>query len=772
VRPPRPPRPTRINYLARAYAALQEKIRCKWRMGERNGGGKMPLKRKVSKPRIKTLIAYDLETTRIAEGTPRPLYITWHGADCQGSLPVRDLAQLCEIVTTRLLIPEFAGARFAAWNGNNFDVYLIAAALLQSHDYTLRPYLTRSKNLRGLRVVSNTLKTKSGKGFLSWEFLDAMAMTGAQSWPDKRLKFFLERFAPEYGKLAGPDWSREEFDANNPAHVKYAERDSEGLFHAMSIAQGIVLETFGVPLYPTIGNTGIRIFQREMPEGVNVWEPPFTALNIIRDYLLRGGYCDNAGRFDGPIWQYDINQAYAAAMRDCWLPAGRCIHTDRVNRYANAAIYKVRGRARPGSSGARISFYYRNMEREAIYGKGEITDTWITNEELQQLQREGWDLTVSEGWFWDEVFNMKVYVDRLEKLRGEAPGGPNGAIGLMVKAIGNNSYGKTVERLGGLELVLARDCPEGYMSYQAEDDIFMNVWAKFAKPVPRAYHQPQIGSFITAHVRMVTRRAALMDPDAWLYTDTDGCKFSRPVALNLDPKRYGFWKQEIAGEHYRLINKKTYYSMEKVVDEDTGITRPKVAHAKGLNVRRLTDTDFDRWYAGAPPEQKQVQKQNFVKVMTGFDMFSDRVKMGEILPTALLSPDERSTVARTVIGKRAKFNAGRDSVLTAIVKLGGLDATQRLDLTGERHAQWSVSFVGSLFRNDGLALDDMATLLSQYGYLSPVELEDVDGGVQALRDKIRDELDGVRTHYSFALDEQHYEKEQENRRFSQSGKGI
>lgn len=587
-----------------------------WRRGDVGGHGKKPFKRKVTRSRIKPLIAYDLETTRIKVGTPDPLYITWHGEAGSGSLKVDSLVHLGEIVTERMLLADFSGCRFVAWNGNHFDVYLIAAALLKYPEYVLRPYLTKSKNLRGLRVTrASKEKGKNGKPkTLSWEFLDGIAMTGIAG---TTLKKFLSTFAPEFQKLAGPDFEREEFDATNPAHVQYAERDSEGLFHAMMRAQSIVMETFGVGLYPTIGNTGIRIFQANIPEGVTIWEPPYSALSVIRDRVMRGGYCFCVRRFEGKVWKYDLNQAYAAAMRDAWLPSGRCIHTDRVNAYANAAIYRIRARHNSNT----VPFYYRDNEGDSVFGVREITDTWITNEEVAQLRSEKWNVEVLEGWFWDEVFNMRYYVTQLETLRAKGEGGPSGAQGLMVKAIGNNSYGKTVERLGGLELLLARDCPEGFFAFQESDDLFQHVWAKLDKPHPREYHQPQLGAFITAHVRMVVRRAALLAGRSWLYADTDCVMTSEPLTtLNLDPKRYGYWKLEVDGETYRIINKKVYASVGA-----------QVKHAKGLNTRALTDADFKAWIEGKAPEQKQLQRQNFIKVMTGFDMFAERVKVGELV---------------------------------------------------------------------------------------------------------------------------------------------
>ena len=80
---------------------------------------------------------------------------------------------------------------------------------------------------------------------------------------------------------------------------------------------------------------------------------------------------------------------------------------------------------------------------------------------------------------------------------------------------------------------------------------------------------------------------------------------------------------EVDGEPYRIINKKTYAKV--------GVTpEGREKHAKGLNVRRLTDADFQAWFNGTIPFQMQLQKQNFVKVMTGFDMFITRPKHGEV----------------------------------------------------------------------------------------------------------------------------------------------
>lgn len=596
-------RPQKITRIARKRAQRAERLR------ESNGITRKPLKRKAVNSRLREIIAYDLETTSIKAGTPKPLYLTAYGADLSVSVAVNGIDHLGELLRERLLVDEYRNARFVAWNGNGYDVFFVAAALLHFPEYELRPYLTRSKSLRGLRVIDKRDRRRK------WEFLDGIAMTGIVG---KTLKSFIEIFAPEYGKLEGPNFDTEQFNADNEKHRRYAERDSEGLFHAMQRAQSIVYENLGVPLNPTIGNTGIKIFSRNIPEGVQCWPCANSVVKLIRDYVMRGGFCYCARRYEGPVWKYDINQAYAAAMRDCWLPSGRCMHVRVYDRLHICGIWRVTARKRDN----RIPFYYRTLDKRSVFGIDGIDETWLTSVEIDQLRAEKWDLTIHEGYAWDSQFRMQEYVDKLESLRMNAPGGPSGAQGSMIKAIGNNSYGKTVETLDGIELIFSAEKPEGFHEYQVEDDTLRHVFFRFNDPVPREYHLPQIGAFITAHVRMEVRRAALQNVKAWLYADTDCVIFSEPCELNLDAKRYGFWKQEAAGESYRIIAKKVYADFGAVVK-----------HAKGMNVKRLTATDFDRWYRGEAPIQQQLHRNNFLKVMTGFDMFVSRSRVGEIIDT-------------------------------------------------------------------------------------------------------------------------------------------
>ncbi|NBO54862.1 MAG: hypothetical protein EBU84_09760 [Actinobacteria bacterium] len=566
-------------------------------------------RKKAAKPA--QLIAYDFETTRIAVGTPRPLYLTAYGLapEFQYQGAIRSIKHLREILTTRFLTDELRGAKFVAWNANAFDAYFIAAALLDTDEFILRPYLTKGNSLRGLKVMRKG-EENAGASIKGWEFLDGMAMLGLAGTPLKKL---LDTFAPDKRKLSEAiDFEREEFNPKNRAHCDYAMRDSEGLYYAMTRAQAILLDNFNQPLTVTMGNACIKIFKAHIPKGAAVHNLPAPLLDVVRSHVMRGGYCYCNARYQGPVWKYDLNQAYAAAMRSAPLPCGRAMHTTNgLHRYAKVYIARITATHQNN----KIPFYYRTgLDRiESAFTLNRIDDTWITSIEVEQLKREGWKLTIHESWTWESAFNMRDYVDKLERIRADCEGGPSGPIGTVIKAVGNHSYGKTVEQLENTEFLIAASCPDGFAPYYADEfEPLPFVWWRFTDPREKDYHQPHIGAFIAAHVRMVVRRAALLNPDTWLYADTDCVVFSSDVTdqLDIDPKRYGAWKIEENGTPHLIIAKKIYFN------EDTG-----KGHAKGLNVKRLTESDFRDWYAGNVPVQDQVQRNNFVAVMQGAEMY-------------------------------------------------------------------------------------------------------------------------------------------------------
>lgn len=581
------------------------------------GSSTICMKRKNTISKSKPFIAYDFETTRIKAGTPEPLYLTAFGDTFRLSMPItgkNKYKTLCKILEDNFLLREYNNYRFIAWNGNNFDSFFIARALLESDDWIIKPYLTRTKSLRGMRVVEKA-KPKKGQKKLQFEFLDGLSMTGLSSTNMAKLSKFLEVFAPGYEKLSGNiDFDKEEFNPKNPDHREYAERDSEGLYRGMQRANEIVKELTGNELQPTIGNLAIKYFQSRIPDGIECWRAPEGLRDVLYAQLKRGGYCWAQKQYHGPVWKYDLNQAYAAAMRDALLPAGQCARTDKYEG-ALPAVYKVKMSRAVESL---IPFYYRTVDKNLGYFTcGAEAETWITSSEYDHLIADKWTVEIEDGYVWEKSFNMSDMVNDLEKLRFTDPKGSSGPLGTLVKMIGNNAYGKTLEQLEGVDLVFSRTCPPEYIAYMPEQEGMEFVFCKFNDPIKRAYHQPQVGVFITAHVRMLVRQAALAYPDNFIYADTDCVVFDCPVNhLHLDAKKYGAWKQEDDGKDYIFIGKKIYYG-----GDDT-------RKAKGLRVKELSKDDYEKWLKGTPPVQQQTQRQNFVKFIGGAEMFLDNERSG------------------------------------------------------------------------------------------------------------------------------------------------
>jgi hypothetical protein len=588
-------------------------------------------------PKSARMIAYDFETTSIRAGTPRPLYLTAYSADarcnCYIETSVTDFSMLQRYIVNNFLTDEYRGCKFVAWAGNNYDAYFIAVAIVTCPDFVIRPYLTRNNSLRGLKILRAEDANKEKA--IGWEFLDGMAMLGLVG---VSLAKFLATYAPELPKLSGViDFEREEFDPKNVRHCEYAMRDSVGLWHAMNRAQVILMDHFDEPLAVTMGGVCIKIFRANIPDGIRCWAPSLKLDRIVRGYVMRGGYCYCVKRYQGPVWKYDLNQAYAAAMRDARLPAGEAIHQlGGINRHARTYIARIEAH-KPGNT---VPFYYRTKRdgrMRSLFALEKIEETWITDIELRQLQKEAWAVTVHESYAWETGFSMLDYVNDLESLRTTCEGGPAGPIGSMVKAVGNHSFGKLAETIDPIELVLAPIAPLGYAPYYPEGDTdpMQHVYYRTLDDDEvelKDYHQPQIAAFITAHVRMLVRRAALLASDAWLYADTDCVVFARDVTaqLDIDGKRYGAWKVEDAGTNYQIIAKKVYAQFEGVSPAAfVGPPNPKHKRSsKGLNVKKLSPQDFDDWFNGAPPAQDQIQRNNFLKVMQGAEMFRAQTRHG------------------------------------------------------------------------------------------------------------------------------------------------
>jgi hypothetical protein len=673
-----------------------------------------PLVRTAGKlPKAYPIVAYDFETTNIPTKasdpmTVYPLYLTAFGDGIKLAFELKRSYVLTADAFRILFRACKPNTMLVAYNANRFDLRILLQALLDT-EFVVEPYAAKMTGLRGAIVR---------RGRKRIQLLDPMAMLGLET----SLRSFLETFAPAYPK-GEIDFEAGEFDPNNPDHRAYAMRDSEALYYGMTKAAELVADLVGERLRPTIGSLAIRAFVRNMPRDARVPHLRPETYEIVRKVVMRGGYVV-ARRYQGPLWTYDLNQAYADAMRATWLPSGMALPVKEFVRDRPGFYYCTLGRAerspipfvirepyapfrmreiygdesdRTTESLAREMWLeaLEHYERDAIPEKvvtpdwvwnghvwkvalefadvpgryldlrnkpkdppfhriattvvGNADDvatqfgfpgldaflerlcntktrptlaaflpdaerrlkaeppsgvsTWIVDEEIETLRDLGWTVQISGGYAFQSRFKMTEWVNQLEAARATYE--KNDPRNMLLKKVGCNAYGKTLQEPQAWKTVLSRDMPAGAHPCVEPDEWGTPLFGFWIVPekkdTRRQFMRPQLGAFITAHVRCRIYRAAMRDPDYFVKADTDSVSFAREQSWpDLDPHRYGAWKCEASGDYTIVVAKKVSWSAAKTT-------------AKGMRTKTLTQSDFERWIAGQVPVQEQIQLQSWRK---------------------------------------------------------------------------------------------------------------------------------------------------------------
>jgi hypothetical protein len=124
-------------------------------------------------------------------------------------------------------------------------------------------------------------------------------------------------------------------------------------------------------------------------------------------------------------------------------------------------------------------------------------------------------------------------------------------------------------------------------------------------------------------------------------------------------------------------------------------------------------------------------------------------------PAALNKPEQGrepklgADKPKAAVSKGIDYN--QDTLLTAIKKLGGLNVSHAYDIIGEKGFRASSGQSG-LWKKNGKSIDYMTQILADEGYIPAAAQGEVDGGVQWLRDAVRDGAEGRNT-YSARGDE-------------------
>lgn len=160
---------------------------------------------------------------------------------------------------------------------------------------------------------------------------------------------------------------------------------------------------------------------------------------------------------------------------------------------------------------------------------------------------------------------------------------------------------------------------------------------------------------------------------------------------------------------------------------------------------KTPNTPPERYIQGGPGMDQQREVGKTYKGLPAANRAIRNAANPEQLEAVQVGPQTFEVRAKQKPAKRV-VNRDRDSVMQAVIRLGGVKTEWRRDTTGDDKGNKFLPGVGALWSDKtGTGLDDMASLLDQNGYIPAGEMER-DGGVSWLQQALRDEVSGMKTH--------------------------
>jgi len=277
------------------------------------------------------------------------------------------------------------------------------------------------------------------------------------------------------------------------------------------------------------------------------------------------------GRVPGPVYEYDINSAYPAAMLD--LPClwhGRWEYLSgerirRVHREEPDALYvaSVRYHHKLPLCRGMCGLPHRRSGREILGSAYAGTVTWPVqgqgtywSVELRSAEKLGAHLIFGEGWRYHKECDCCAFPD-LPPLYAERQRLGSTSAGYFLKIAINALYGKLVQRIGN----------------------------------PR-HANPIWGGLITAATRARLNDAIAQNPSAVVMIATDGlytnAKLDLPISKNL-----GEWSTEMHRKGLFLVQPGIYWSDDLLTIKTRGVSRGFFAPAAR---RRAFERAWKQYY--------------------------------------------------------------------------------------------------------------------------------------------------------------------------------
>lgn len=413
-----------------------------------------------------------------------------------------------------------------------------------------------------VRVLSRTLKTKSGRPLLITRFRDSMAVF------NNSLKALTDGFAPEYKKQDIGLGDGVVFDKLNSVHRAYAENDVVGLVRALQKYDEEMYRHYHVHLAGTFSGTAYQGWLRFAPEGEYHDRQPAAIEDFLRKCYYGGLVQLNApaDREIRSLITLDINSSYPAAMR-LGVPRGKARFT-REYRPGFPGFYKVLASV-PDDYILPICPHLSEDGKLSWPAGGDPFVTYLTSIEIDHLEKRGVSFVIDHGYFFPAglTFCFSEFIDVCEALRTQFKGTPTE---IVVKFNQNSFYGRFGMKKDGREYRLSGDgAPEGFDALMGDKGrIVPNIYIKRTEREAE-YMLPHYAAWITANARIMLDKATeAAGRENVRYRDTDSLKVEgalRPELAAMISARYGDLKNEGESQRVRIHCPKgyTYFDPKK-----------------------------------------------------------------------------------------------------------------------------------------------------------------------------------------------------------------
>lgn len=186
-------------------------------------------------------------------------------------------------------------------------------------------------------------------------------------------------------------------------------------------------------------------------------EPPIKEVHEASKIAYAGGRFElyKVGRVQGPVYGYDINSAYPAALSKApslGLGHGEWVHVTNPSEVEEFGVYRItynhRGKASPVEFAA-MPLFHRDPRGNISFPQ--FANGWYWSPEADVVQEIGrrfpGSATIHEGWVWrndgtkpfeflEEMFHERIRL------------GKNNAVSMPYKLGPNSMYGKLAQRVG------------------------------------------------------------------------------------------------------------------------------------------------------------------------------------------------------------------------------------------------------------------------------------------------------------------------------------